>query len=86
MAKGSLRETALAGIENTEFFPAWGKQRLHSMIANQFQTGLYLANVNGACHGLSLFTRKVEPSTAPQNFLKKVAKRVEKEGLKHGRN
>jgi len=33
--KASLRETALAGIENTEFFPAWGKQRLHSMIANR---------------------------------------------------
>lgn len=31
----SLRETALAGIEATEFFPAWGKQRLHGMIANR---------------------------------------------------
>jgi isoleucyl-tRNA synthetase len=30
-----LRTTALAGIEATEFFPAWGKSRLHGMIANR---------------------------------------------------
>ncbi len=32
---GSLREKALAGVEATEFFPAWGKARLHAMIANR---------------------------------------------------
>ena len=31
----SLREAALAGIEATEFFPPWGKARLHGMIANR---------------------------------------------------
>ena len=31
----TLRETVLAGIEATQFFPAWGKQRLHSMIVNR---------------------------------------------------
>ncbi|MGH8800091.1 MAG: isoleucine--tRNA ligase, partial [Casimicrobiaceae bacterium] len=31
----TLRKTALAGIEATEFFPAWGKARLHGMIANR---------------------------------------------------
>ncbi len=31
----TLRETALAGIEATEFFPAWGKARLAGMIANR---------------------------------------------------
>ena len=31
----TLRETALAGIEATEFFPAWGKARLSGMIANR---------------------------------------------------
>jgi isoleucyl-tRNA synthetase len=30
-----LRTTALAGIEATEFFPAWGKARLYGMIANR---------------------------------------------------
>jgi isoleucyl-tRNA synthetase len=31
----SVREMALAGIETTHFYPAWGKQRLHGMIANR---------------------------------------------------
>jgi isoleucyl-tRNA synthetase len=33
--KETLRKTALAGIEATEFFPAWGKARLSGMIANR---------------------------------------------------
>ena len=32
---GALRETALRGIEATQFFPAWGKARLYGMIANR---------------------------------------------------
>ena len=31
----SLRATALRGIEATQFYPAWGKARLHGMIANR---------------------------------------------------
>ena len=31
----TLRTTALRGIDATEFFPAWGKSRLHGMIANR---------------------------------------------------
>jgi isoleucyl-tRNA synthetase len=31
----SLRAVALAGIDATEFYPAWGKARLHGMIANR---------------------------------------------------
>jgi len=31
----SLRSTALAGIEATQFFPAWGKSRLYNMIAHR---------------------------------------------------
>jgi isoleucyl-tRNA synthetase len=30
-----LRETALRGVENTAFYPAWGKARLFGMIANR---------------------------------------------------
>ncbi|MDQ5849211.1 MAG: isoleucine--tRNA ligase, partial [Pseudomonadota bacterium] len=33
--KESLRATALRGIEETEFFPSWGKARLHGMIASR---------------------------------------------------
>jgi isoleucyl-tRNA synthetase len=31
----TLRTTALRGIDATEFFPSWGKSRLHGMIANR---------------------------------------------------
>jgi isoleucyl-tRNA synthetase len=31
----TLRQTALRAIEATAFYPAWGKARLHSMIANR---------------------------------------------------
>ena len=31
----TLRETALKGIAETEFFPDWGQARLHGMIANR---------------------------------------------------
>jgi isoleucyl-tRNA synthetase len=31
----SLRQSALRGIEQTQFFPGWGKARLHGMIANR---------------------------------------------------
>ena len=31
----TLRETALAGIEKTQFFPDWGQARLHGMIENR---------------------------------------------------
>ena len=31
----SLRERALQAVEETQFFPAWGKPRLHAMIANR---------------------------------------------------
>jgi isoleucyl-tRNA synthetase len=33
--KSSLRETALAAIEQTQFFPGWGKSRLYNMIAGR---------------------------------------------------
>jgi isoleucyl-tRNA synthetase len=33
--KQTLRDTALRGIEATTFYPAWGKARLHGMIAHR---------------------------------------------------
>jgi isoleucyl-tRNA synthetase len=33
--KSSLRETALAAIEQTQFYPGWGKSRLYNMIAGR---------------------------------------------------
>jgi isoleucyl-tRNA synthetase len=77
----SLRETALRGIGNTEFFPSWGQARLQGMIANrpdwtlsrQRQWGVpmpfFLHRETGALH----------PRT--QEILENVAKRVEQGGI-----
>ena len=77
----SLRETALHGIERTQFFPAWGQARLHGMIANrpdwtlsrQRQWGVpipfFLHRETGALH----------PRTP--ELLEAVAKRVEQGGI-----
>ncbi len=77
----SLRETALRGIEQTQFFPSWGQARLHGMIANrpdwtlsrQRQWGVpmpfFLHRETGALH----------PRTP--ELLEEVAKRVQKGGI-----
>jgi isoleucyl-tRNA synthetase len=77
----SLRKSALRGIENTQFFPAWGKARLHGMIANrpdwtlsrQRQWGVpipfFLHKETGALH----------PRT--QELLEEAARRIEKGGI-----
>jgi isoleucyl-tRNA synthetase len=77
----SLRQTALRGIEDTQFFPSWGEARLHGMIANrpdwtlsrQRQWGVpmpfFLHRETGALH----------PRTP--ELLEEVAKRVEQEGI-----
>ena len=77
----SLRETALAAIDSTQFFPEWGKPRLHNMIANrpdwtlsrQRQWGtpmpFFLHRETGALH----------PDTP--KLLEQIAQRVSESGI-----
>ena len=77
----TLRATALAGIEATQFFPSWGQARLQGMIANrpdwtlsrQRQWGVpmpfFLHRETGALHPRTL------------ELLEEVAKRVDREGI-----
>ncbi|MYM68560.1 isoleucine--tRNA ligase [Pseudoduganella sp. FT55W] len=77
----TLRQTALQGIEDTQFFPDWGKARLHGMIANrpdwtlsrQRQWGVPMAFIvhkeTGALH----------PRTP--ELLEQVAQLIEKSGI-----
>ncbi|HET7159444.1 MAG TPA: class I tRNA ligase family protein, partial [Burkholderiales bacterium] len=76
-----LRATALKGVDATQFYPAWGKARLHGMIANrpdwtlsrQRQWGVpmpfFIHRETGALHPRSL------------ELLEQVAKQVEAGGL-----
>ncbi len=77
----SLRETALAGIEATQFFPGWGKARLHSMIANRPDWTLSRQRQWGV--PMAFFTHKETGALHPrtQELLEAVAQRVEKGGI-----
>jgi isoleucyl-tRNA synthetase len=77
----SLRTTALRGIEATEFFPAWGKARLHGMIANRPDWTLSRARQWGV--PMPFFVHKETATLHPRTLelIEEVAKRVEKGGI-----
>lgn len=77
----SLRETALEGIESTEFFPAWGKQRLRNMIANRPDWTLSRQRQWGVPMAFLIHKESGELHPRTPELLEIIAKRVEKEGI-----
>jgi len=77
----TLRETALRGIENTQFFPAWGQARLQGMIANRPDWTLSRQRQWGV--PMPFFLHKETGALHPRTpeLLEQVAKRVEKGGI-----
>jgi isoleucyl-tRNA synthetase len=77
----TLRQTALAGIEATRFFPAWGKARLHGMIANRPDWTLSRQRQWGVPMAFFVHrqTRALHPRTP--ELLEEVARRIEREGI-----
>jgi len=77
----SLRETALRGVEATQFFPPWGKARLHGMIANRPDWTLSRARQWG--EPIPFFLHKETGALHPDmvEILEEVAKRIEKGGI-----
>ncbi|WP_293266584.1 isoleucine--tRNA ligase [Neptunomonas sp.] len=77
----TLRESAIEAIEQTQFVPAWGKPRLHSMIANRPDWCISRQRNWGV--PIPFFLHK-ETGELHQNtvaLMEKVALRVEKEGI-----
>ena len=77
----SLRATALRAVEETRFFPGWGKQRLASMIANRPDWTLSRQRQWGVPMPFLVHreTNQLHPRTA--ELLEAVARRVELGGI-----
>ncbi|MDE2428793.1 MAG: isoleucine--tRNA ligase [Burkholderiales bacterium] len=77
----SLRETALAAIDDTAFYPGWGKARLHGMIANRPDWTLSRQRQWGV--PMAFFLHKETGQLHPRTpeLLEKIAQRFEKEGI-----
>jgi isoleucyl-tRNA synthetase len=76
-----LRETALRGVEATQFYPSWGKARLHGMIANRPDWTLSRQRQWGV--PMPFFVRKETGELHPETLalLERVAKKVEESGI-----
>ncbi|RAH36848.1 isoleucine--tRNA ligase [Halomonas sp. SL1] len=77
----TLREKALEGIEATAFTPAWGKARLHSMIANRPDWCISRQRNWGV--PIPFFLHKQTGELHPRTvvLMELVAQRVEAEGI-----
>lgn len=77
----SLRELALAGIQQTEFYPAWGKQRLLNMIANRPDWTLSRQRQWGV--PMAFFVHRETGALHPRTpeLLEQVAQRIERGGV-----
>ncbi|MFZ1181277.1 MAG: isoleucine--tRNA ligase [Herbaspirillum sp.] len=77
----SLRETALQGIEDTVFFPAWGKARLHGMIAGRPDWTLSRQRQWGV--PMAFFIHKETGLLHPRTpeLLEQIAERIEQGGI-----
>jgi isoleucyl-tRNA synthetase len=77
----TLREAALEGIDNTEFYPAWGRARLHAMIANRPDWTLSRQRQWGV--PMAFFVHKETGELHPRTpeLMEQVAQRIEQHGI-----
>ncbi|MBK4737447.1 isoleucine--tRNA ligase [Noviherbaspirillum pedocola] len=77
----TLRETALRGIEQTAFYPSWGRARLHGMIANRPDWTLSRQRQWGVPMAFFIHKETGELHPRTPELLEQVAQRVEKDGI-----
>ncbi len=77
----TLRELALQAVEDTAFYPAWGKARLHAMIANRPDWCVSRQRNWGVPIPLFLHKETGEAHPRSLELLEQVALRVEREGI-----
>ncbi|NEN76373.1 isoleucine--tRNA ligase [Pelistega sp. NLN82] len=78
---GTLREKALKAVDETSFFPSWGRARLHAMISNRPDWTLSRQRQWGV--PMAFFVHKETGELHPRTteLLEQIAQRVEKEGI-----
>jgi isoleucyl-tRNA synthetase len=77
----TLREHALDAIEQTAFYPAWGKPRLHAMIAGRPDWCISRQRNWGVPIPFFLHKETGELHPRTVELMEQVAQRVEKEGI-----
>ncbi|WP_151445606.1 isoleucine--tRNA ligase [Lacisediminimonas profundi] len=77
----TLRQTALQGIDNTAFYPAWGKARLYGMIANRPDWTLSRQRQWGVPMAFFIHKESGELHPRTPELLEQVAQMVEKKGI-----
>lgn len=81
VADKTLRELALKGIEDTRFYPSWGKSRLYAMIANRPDWCVSRQRFWGVPLPLIMNVKTGELHPQTDTIIEKVAQLVEKEGI-----
>ncbi len=76
-----LRVTALRGVEQTQFFPAWGQARLQGMIANRPDWTLSRQRQWGTPMPFFLHKETGQPHPRTLELLEAVAQRVQQGGI-----
>ncbi|MDD4882275.1 MAG: isoleucine--tRNA ligase [Gallionellaceae bacterium] len=81
MDKEGLRAKAMQAVEDTEFFPAWGRERLTAMMKNRPDWCVSRQRNWGV--PITFFMHKETGALHPrsQEILEQVAKRVEQQGI-----
>ena len=77
----SLRAAALKAVENTEFFPSWGRARLEAMIKNRPDWCVSRQRNWGVPMPLFVHKETGELHPRTQELLEQVALRVEQQGI-----
>ena len=77
----NLRNRANFAVTSTEFFPAWGRARLESMIKNRFDWCVSRQRNWGVPMAFFVHKETHEPHPKTELLLEKIAKMVEQKGI-----